>query len=196
MRRKILFSVCFFGFVPVVIFGLILFSLYLLHEKNASFHQKLSLFRKNVTYKALPEEKIQTQYIASASDGRVEVLQDFLTYYKSPLVPYAEKIVQAADKYNIDYRYLPAIAFQESILCKRIPKNSHNCFGFGIYGGKVRRFKNYEEAIDIVSKTLAEQYVGKGLEDPYDIMKKYTPSSNGSWADSVTLIMTRLESSL
>jgi hypothetical protein len=50
-------------------------------------------------------------------------------------------------------------------------------------------FTNYEEAIETVSKGIKENYVDKGLTTPDDIMKKYTPSSNGSWANGVNEFM-------
>ena len=46
-------------------------------------------------------------------------------------------------------------------------------------------FDNYGQAINTISKTLALEYTGKGLKTPEQIMSKYTPSSNGLWANSV-----------
>ena len=112
--------------------------------------------------------------------------------YKSDLLPYAQNIVDAADKYDLDYRLIPAIAMQESNLCKKAPKDSHNCWGFAIYGKKVLKFDNYTDAINTVTKTLAIQYKGQGLETPEQIMTKYTPGSNGSWAKSVNYFMDQL----
>jgi hypothetical protein len=100
--------------------------------------------------------------------------------------------VDVADKYKLDYRLVPAIAMQESNLCKNLPgklKDSHNCWGFGVYGTKVTKFDNYNDAINTVTKTLAIQYVGKGLETPEQIMTRYTPGSNGSWANGVNHFM-------
>ena len=82
---------------------------------------------------------------------------------------------------------------QESTLCKKAPKNSYNCWGFGIYGKKVTRFDNYHIAIETVTKTLATKYKDQGLETPEQIMSKYTPSSNGSWAKGVLGFMERME---
>ena len=90
-----------------------------------------------------------------------------------------------ADKYEIDYRLVPAIAMQESNLCKVIPHNSYNCWGWGIYGNTVTRFSSYEESIETVSRGLKKYYVDQGLKTPDQIMKKYNPSSNGSWAFGV-----------
>ena len=126
----------------------------------------------------------------------MKALDDFFAKYDSPLLGHAQTIVAEADKHNIDYRLLPAIAMQESTLCRRIIKNSFNCWGFGIYGGKVTRFANFDEAISTVTSTLARKYVQKGLVNPHDIVKLYTPSDTGKWPQVVSLIMQKLSDSL
>lgn len=127
------------------------------------------------------------------TDGRVANLKNFFRKYNSPLYDYAELIVNVSDKYNFDYRLLPAIAMQESNLCKYIPENSHNCWGWGIYGNLVTKFSSYEEAIETVAKGIKENYINKGLVTASSIMKKYTPSSNGSWARGVNTFLRALE---
>ncbi len=127
------------------------------------------------------------------SDGRILNLKQFFRKYNSPLYNQAEYIVQTSDKYRFDYRLLPAIAMQESGLCQNVPANSHNCWGWGIYGNTVTSYSSYEEAIDAVSKGIREQYIDKGLLTASRIMEKYTPSSNGSWAHAVNTFMKALE---
>ena len=107
-------------------------------------------------------------------------------------MPFATDVIESADKYGLDYRLIPSIAMQESNLCKKIIKDSYNCWGFGIYGKKVTKFDNYKTAIETVTKTLAKQYKANGLETPDEIMKRYTPSSNGSWANGVNHFMNQL----
>lgn len=147
-------------------------------------------------YQALPEKTREILAQTSVQDGRVIALQKFFAQYKSPLEPHAQLIVELADKYNLDYRLLPAIAMKESTLCQKIPKDSHNCWGYGIYGGKVKRFKNYEEAITTVSKGLGTRYVELGLVDPQQIMAKYNPVSTGSWAETVSFVMEKISTRL
>jgi len=147
-------------------------------------------------YQALPEETREVVAETSIEDGRIAALERFFKDYKSPLEPYAQKIVMLADKYGLDYRLVPAIAMKESTLCHKIPKNSHNCWGYGIYGDKVTRFENYEEAINTVSKGLGERYVDIGLVDPYEIMTKYNPVSTGSWAETVSFVMEKISTRL
>lgn len=130
---------------------------------------------------------------AEISDSRVANLKQFFRNHNSPLYDHAEFIVITSDKYQFDYRLLPAIAMQESTLCRAIPENSHNCWGWGIYGDSVIRFDSYPEAIDTVAKGIRENYIDKGLTTASKIMEKYTPSSNGSWARAVNTFMQALE---
>lgn len=127
------------------------------------------------------------------ADGRVANLKSFFRKYNSPLYDYADLIVKVSDKYKFDYRLLPAIAMQESNLCRYIPEDSHNCWGWGIYGDKIIKFSSYEEAIETVAKGIKEQYIDKGYVTASKIMEKYTPSSNGSWAHGVNTFLRLLE---
>ena len=145
------------------------------------------------TYAALPSSSSNFSGNIILKEGRIEMVRQFLAKYNSPLEPHAEFIVQTADNYEKDFRLIPAIAMQESNLCKKIPIDSHNCWGFGIYGGKVTRFENYPQAIETVTKTLATKYRDRGLITPEQIMSMYTPSSNGSWARSVNHFMEKMQ---
>lgn len=127
------------------------------------------------------------------SDSRSDNLRNFFRKYRSPLYDSADFIVKISDTYHFDYRLLPAIAMQESTLCKYIPENSHNCWGYGIYGSKVSRFLSYNEAIEAVAKDLKSNYLDKGYTTPELIMSKYAPNSSGSWARSINLFITSLE---
>lgn len=127
------------------------------------------------------------------ADGRVANLKSFFRKYNSPLYDFADVIVSVSDEYKIDYRLLPAIAMQESNLCRVIPDNSHNCWGWGIYGSTVTRFDSYDEAIRVVAKGLKKHYIDQGLLTASAIMSKYTPSSNGSWQYGVNTFLKALE---
>jgi len=129
----------------------------------------------------------------SVVDGRVANLKSFFRKYNSPLYNEAQTIVQVSDKYKFDYRLLPAIAMQESNLCRVIPDNSYNCWGWGIYGSTVTRFDSYADAINTVAKGIKENYIDHGLVTASMIMAKYTPSSNGSWAHGVNTFLKALE---
>ncbi len=130
-----------------------------------------------------------------AGDAREALLANFLARHDSPLKPYdeyAHKIVAISDKYGIDFRLLPAIAMQESNLCKVIPPGTYNCLGFGIHKRGTLGFDNYEDAFDRAGRELKANYIDEGRVTPYQIMQKYTPSSNGSWAESVNQWMSEM----
>lgn len=138
----------------------------------------------------LPEGEVKgLSTVVEVADARPEIIANFLKRYDSPLKPhdeYGQKLVEIADKYQLDYRLLPAIAMQESNLCKKIPSNSFNCLGFGVTATSTLRFASYEESFDRAASSLKRNYIDKGLDTPEKIMTKYTPHSNGSWARSVT----------
>lgn len=193
VMRKIILSVSFFTFTPILLFASILYLLFLSYSFR--FHNGLigQAPSHRVAFAALPSaENVLGDSIIS-KDARIEIVRQFFTKYKSPLEPFASNIVENADKYGIDYRFLPAIAMQESNLCQKIIPNSYNCWGFGIYGTTVTKFDNYPEAIETITRTLANNYVAGGLNTPETIMKKYTPSSNGSWAHGVGYFMAMLQ---
>lgn len=127
------------------------------------------------------------------ADGRTANLKNFFRKYNSPLYDYADYIVKVSDRYGFDYRLLPAIAMQESNLCKYIPKDSFNCWGYGIYGDKVLKFSSFKEAIETVAQGIKKDYIDKGLTTPEAVMRKYTPQSSGSWAHSINYFFKLLE---
>jgi hypothetical protein len=124
-------------------------------------------------------------------DKRIEKLKAFLEKYDSPLVPYAEDFVATADKYQIDWRLLPAITGVESTFGQEIPFNSYNAYGWnnGHY-----RFQSWENSIEIVTKALKEKYYNRGLDNPYKIGPVYAPPSS-SWASRVNAFMEKIDSS-
>lgn len=144
-------------------------------------------------FTALPSSGNSVEENIVIRDARVEIIRQFLERYKSPLEPHAKLLASTADKYNLDFRLLPAVAMQESTLCKNIPENSYNCWGYGIYGDNVLRFDSYEKAIEKVAEGLSNNYIYDGLTTPEQIMNRYTPSSNGSWAQAVRSFMEQME---
>ncbi len=192
--RKLLILFGFFLTAPLLLFFAIGFCLFLSYHKTNP-HSALVSASPNqaVAYAALPI----TQEIGFAkiteSDARVEIVRQFFARYKSPLTQFAQNVVTAADQYGMDFRYIPAIAMQESTLFRGEIPGTFNCWGFGIYGSKITKFDSYQQAIDIVTKTLAGDYKNKGLVTPEQIMSKYNPSNHNGWAQAVTGFMTQLQ---
>lgn len=172
-----------------LIFSLTL-SLYLSHAKVINpVNQNFKL------YAALPQSGLFFIENIEHADGRAKIIENFFKNYKSPLLSYGDFFVQVADKYRLDYRIMPAIAMQESNGGQKVINNSHNPFGYGIYGNLVIRFSSWEEAIERVGRALREDYLSKGLITPTQIMAKYTPPSlakGGAWAIGVATFMEEL----
>ena len=190
--RKFFIVSSFFVITPITIFVSIFYLLKILNSQNNSL---ITITRPHtVAFAALPSsENSMLEDKITQNDARVEIVRQFFEQYKSPLEPFASTVIKVADTYDLDFRLIPAIAMQESNLCKRSPENSFNCWGFGIYGQKVTRFSDYEEGIEAVTKTLALKYKADGLDTPQEIMRRYTPQSNGSWAESVEYFMDQLQ---
>lgn len=195
ITKKIIFYLLSFYLLVIINFIFIIksFNKYKKEQKIKEIFAQInnassdSFFNSAIT----TNKEIKTDIVLG--DGRVANLKNFFRKYNSPLYDYAEFIVEVSDKYRFDYRLLPAIAMQESNLCKYIPKDSHNCWGWGIYGDNVIKFNSYKEAIETVARGIRKNYLDKGLITASKIMEKYTPSSQGSWAHGVNTFLRLLE---
>lgn len=190
--KKTFSILAFIGAIPVFLFFLVLFSLSIKYEENGYISRQAH----KPQFQALPSLGNMSSVDVESSDARIMALEAFFEKYQSPLMGHAQMIVDEADKNKIDYRLLPAIAMQESTLCKKVIKDSNNCWGFGIYGGKVTKFESYNQAIKVISSTLAKKYIQKGYVSPEEIVQKYTPSDTGKWSSVVGLMMEKLTNAL
>ncbi|MBU2592709.1 MAG: hypothetical protein ABH867_02165 [Patescibacteria group bacterium] len=202
MKEKIFFLVLFFGLVPVLIISeLVLLgkisSLPQLRSEGLSvsaapsFRFENLLGEKVLSYRDQKEGKISANLIGA--DARPILIERYLSAYNSPLAEFSELIFDSSQQYGLDYRLTTAIAQQESNLCKKSPPNCFNCWGVGIHSRGTMCFDSYPEAIIWVAKYLRQEYLDKGLETPEEIMSKYCPLSNGSWAVGVKQFMAELE---
>jgi len=105
----------------------------------------------------------------------------------APLADYAEKFVEVANKYDLDYRLLPAIATVESSGGKSNFR-SYNAWGWGSKG-----FSSFEEGIEIVGKGLKNNYIEKGMDTVEEIAPIYCPPNYKNWARSVNQFMNEIE---
>jgi len=129
-----------------------------------------------------------------SEDARPLIIKRYLEKYKSPLAPYSDMIFQLSQDYGFEYYWIVAIAQQESNLCKKIPEDSHNCWGYGIHANGTLKFESYELALKSYAEYLKRAYFDKGLNTTELIMKKYCPHSNGSWAYGVNQFIAEMES--
>jgi len=106
----------------------------------------------------------------------------------APLADYADKFVEVANKYGLDYRLLPAISVIESGGGKSLFR-AYNAWGYGKYS-----FNSFEEGIEIVGKGIKEGYIDKGRVTPAQIAPIYCPPNATNWARSVQKFMNQIES--
>jgi len=197
IKRLVLIAV-FFTMTPITLFASVL-SLVSITNTNTSNNNLVS----SLTTK---EDVLGVQVFSSnqsdfpsvsatiiADDARPEIIKNFLASNNSPLEPYAKVIVDAADKYNLDYRLITAIAQKESGLCRVIPVDSYNCWGWGIHSAGTLGFDNFEEGIETVSKGLRENYLDKGFSTVEQIMQKYAHPDSITWAEGVDYYMEQME---
>lgn len=194
---KNMFLVGIFFIITPVTLGVSLFSLFSLDKlsKSETFQAPASYsMRSGVRiYASLPSTFPAISAEVGSADARIELVRQYLERYNSPLVPLADYLIRVSDQYGLDFRLLTAIAQQESNLCKLIPPGSHNCWGWGIHSEGSLGFSSYQEAIDNVAKGIREEYLDKGYITTEEIMSKYTPLSNGSWANGVNTFMEEME---
>jgi hypothetical protein len=131
---------------------------------------------------------LQSSYLtAEYQDYRAFVLDAYFQKYNSPLEGYGTDFIVACDKYGLskDCTVIPAIAYAETGLCTLgISAKQFNCWGFG--GSDTNRivFKNYSEAIDIVTQRLASGY-GRALLDPVAMAHVYCGANCVNWGEGV-----------
>jgi hypothetical protein len=195
--KNLIVVLIFFTVTPLVL-GISLFSLFSFQTsaKNqiTSTKQDNSYSKSGArVFASLPATIPAVGGAAVVADARPEIIRQYLKECGSPLVAYADFIVQTADKYQIDFRLTTAIAQQESNLCKIIPAGSYNCWGWGIHSQGTLGFNSFAQGIEEVSKGIREEYLNKGLSTIEEIMSKYTPLSNGSWAFGVNKFMGEME---
>jgi hypothetical protein len=144
-------------------------------------------------YAALPQDIGNVLGEVTTADARPVIVESYLQKHNSPLYPYTDKLLEAAERYSVDYRLIVAIAQCESNLCKKSPAGSYNCWGFE--NGETK-FLSWEQAFNQVAKTLKEDYIDQGLVTPEEIMPKYAPPSvekGGPWAKCVSQFIDELE---
>jgi len=197
--KNLILVTLFFTVTPLAL-GTSLFSLVSLSNVSRA-NNETEAIREQVVYPksgarvfaSLPTDLPAISGAASSADARAELVRQYLETYGSPLEPYSKLLVDTADKYQLDYRLLTAIAQQESNLCKIIPPGSYNCWGWGIHSAGTLGFSSFEEGIETVSQGLRQEYLDKGFATVEEIMSKYTPLSKGSWANGVNKFMLEME---
>lgn len=180
--------------LPSTILLIVFCMMFLIRYSSKSSNKNVNLSSNNDVYKSITVASITPapNVVSPKQDIRITTLKNFLIDHNSPLADYTEELVKQSDLQGISYTLLPAMAMQESNGCKKIPEDSYNCWGFGIYGDQVVRFNSYPEAITQVAKTIKEAYIKKGSSVPTLLEDKWTPSSRGQWSYGVNFFIGKI----
>lgn len=187
MFKKLALGLAWFAVTPPLIIGL---GFFVASQKAQAATPKLtsSIQATNINI----DNSISGQVLGEKiTDMRPILVANFLS--GTPLSPYSKYIVEVSDKYNIDYRLIPAIAMKESGGGAAINQTTHNAWGFE--NGSTK-FDTWETAIDTVGKTLKNRYIAKGLTTPEQIMAVYAPpalSTGGQWAKDINYFFSKME---
>jgi len=201
--KSLLYVTTFLALAPIALATSIFALLTLSHSKPKTINVLAAQTQKSIfiepktgvqVYASLPNNLPILSSNFEIGDARYEIIKKYLSYHNSPLTPYSNYLIEIADKYNLDFRLLVAIAQKESNLCKKIPTNSFNCWGWGIHSKGTLRFDSYEESIEKVAKGIRENYIDKGYVTVDEIMDKWVPHSpNRAWAKGVNQFMKEME---
>jgi hypothetical protein len=185
--------VLMFTWFPATLFLILISILGIIYFKNNAIAPGKNLSNPSLQNKVLGESNPTFHIrITPNTDIRITIVKKFLANHGSPLADFASDLVYASDINGLDYTFLPAIAMQESNGCKKAPADSHNCWGYGIYGGKIKKFSSYKDAIYQVAKTLREAYIKKGKTNATLVEDIWTPSSSGQWSYGVNFFISEI----
>jgi len=132
------------------------------------------------------DSNIQTK----KTDVETKILTDYLAKYNSPMKDQAQDFIDAARAYNVDWKLVPAIAGVESTFGKFIP-GGYNAWGWGVYGTQAIYFTSWRDGIFTVTKGLKENYINKGLTDPFAMNRIYAASPY--WGGHVSYFLQDIE---
>ncbi len=197
MKKLLLFASFVLGNFAVLSLSLLILTVKT--SKQSSAGEAIPIEVASPTDKPYPQLEpinvlgVETSATIVAGDAAEQIVEIYLRKYNSPMIGLGKVIVDAARKYQIPFAFLPAIGQCEGNLGKSIPANSYNTWGYGIYGGQITRFANWQDAIDKVSKGIRTDYFDFGLTTPETMMAKYAPPSDGSWANCVNRFLAELQ---
>jgi len=199
-------GICLLG-VPFVLVAINFFLIYeagllvsweqknVLGSKNWSFSPTFAFSSQKalLSYQSKDEDSDYVRSTVLVDDARPLTIKNYLEYYHSPLTPYSKLIFNESLRQGMNPYLIVAIAQQESNLCKKAPPECYNCWGIGIHSRGTLCYQSYEEGIKKAISYLKEEYLDKGMQTPEQMMGKYCPLSDGSWAAGVNQFLNELE---
>ncbi len=159
---------------------------------SPTFSQTISLEAYELKASNLATQKVEAKLIlaeiVAEEDSRAKTLKKFLSANASPMEAEADNFVKIADKYNLDWKLLPAIAGVESTFGRFIPSGSYNAYGWN--NGKYY-FKSWSNATDFVANGIKTKWGGMGRISHWKIGPYY--AQNPLWASRVDKFMRLIE---
>lgn len=134
---------------------------------------------------------ISAKPVYGFADYKVEQMTSALTAYNSPMAAYSRELITIAEKYNLDWTLLAAIAGTESSFGKRMPYECLNPYGWGIYGDNKLCFESFPAAAEAVAIGLSTKYNTQSLET---IGQTYNKVSTDSWVNHTRFFMNKIKS--
>ncbi len=128
---------------------------------------------------SISEAKDTTSIQVKTFDPKARILADYFASYNSPFEYQAQDFIDAANQYGIDWKLVPAISGVESTFGKQ--SYGYNAWGWGIYGNNTLNFKSWRDGIFTVAGGLKENYIDKGLTNPYTMNRVYAASPSWGW---------------
>ncbi len=130
--------------------------------------------------------------LAEVKPNHEKILQDFLEEKNSPLAPHARDFIDAAEKNNLDWKLVVSISGVESYFGRRIPYESYNGWGWGVYGDNVINFASWTDAIETISASIKTKYMDKwDATTVEEIGAIYAADPN--WSKKVRNFMNQIE---
>lgn len=186
MFRKIAIVFSWFLITPVA-----LIFLFVLINQNTKIDYLAKVGPAVTAQNYVPDNRLDGQVLGvEISDMRPYYVANFLANTK--LEPYSHYMVETSDRYELDYRLIPAIAMKESGGGSAVPESTHNAWGWE--NGRTI-FPSWEVAIDTVGRTLKTKYVDRGLTTPDEMMPVYAPPqmlTGGKWARDINHFFVKL----
>jgi hypothetical protein len=141
---------------PIYKLGVLVYIIYFIFSAQVFAQTVQAPNERDVRMLAIAEPTFLQEMVSELSlpveDTRAQRIEAYYNRHNLPLAKYAQEFVDAADKYGIDWRLLPAIGFIESTGGKySCQKATYSPFGWG--SCKIN-FDSYEHAINVVSMNL------------------------------------------
>jgi len=130
---------------------------------------------------------LMVSVIKTEKDNRAEKLENYLISKGSPMAADAQSLVKIADKYGLDWKFLPAIAGVESTYGQAVPGNSYNPYGWN--NGKAN-FATWAVASDYVAGQIVTRWGAGDQISAWKIGPSYAACP--TWAVRVTSNMKQI----